>query len=123
MKGFIIASITLLILSASVIINTIYIDDTTDSLLLSLDSIPHDPAHESALTLCEEFRARWSDFSTVLLLSVDHKAIEDIEDTCATLISHAKSGDTDSFLADIFLLREEIIHLRKAELFSFIGIL
>jgi len=122
MKGFIFAAVTLLVLSAAVILNTVYIDHQTTELLRMLDSLPENPSRDDTVSLCEDFRERWSGFADRLLLTVDHKAIEDIEDTCATLIVHAKVGSPDPYLSDISLLREELTHLRKAELFSFMGI-
>ena len=87
-----------------------------------LDSLPEAPSQNDTVYLCTDFREKWSAFARWLLLTVDHEAVEDIEDTCATLIIHASTESVDSYLSDISLLREELIHLRKAEMFSFMGI-
>ena len=122
MKGFIAAVITLSLLCGGVIFNTFFIRRETDHLLSLLDSIPESPLGENAVALCDEFSDKWGKFSKLLLLTVDHKAVEDIEDTVATLSSYAKTKSEDSFAAALALLKEEIIHLRMAELFSFAGI-
>ena len=111
----IIASVLLSLMLIAVLLNTFYIKDTADQILLLIDSYDGVEDNGDAILLISEY---WNGCTPILRLSLSQKEIEDISLNISEAMICAQNKDHEEYKILMARLRRAIEGIKNREKFS-----
>ena len=117
MKTFIGTVITLIIITALVITNSMYISRLSDEMITIAKGMPEETT-DSSLKSALELQKKLDDSEFILLLTVNHNEIEMIDLRITEIISRIENGDKENYSFAVKALITELEELRKSEKLS-----
>ncbi len=115
MKGVIAAAAVLLLVTALVILNAVYVRRTTDGLLAAADALPDIPDPSATPQAVAALRAAYDRRLSLLSLSVSYTVLDRVEEALCSLEAHAAAGDGLQYAAALALLRDLMRDIARAE--------
>lgn len=120
MKGFVFASVILVLLCALIFTDTYIVADRLCELEDLCSHLPDDP--NDALSQCITIKEKWDSSAVILELSVNKNELEAVYSKLSVLISYCRSGADAEYRAAASALTDAIGDLRRSEELSFRGI-
>lgn len=115
MKRIIAAVLLIVIIAASCIANTKYIDKTYNELSKDISDLieAYDLSPEKAEKNAEKLKEKWDDKELLLSIFANHEIVENIGLSFSKLPIFAKEKSSDMFLAECKSIELELSHMLK----------
>ncbi len=117
MKSFAFACLIFLLMIAAIISNAIYINQTVDDFIVTLQFVDSSDNVDSHIKL-EGLQIKWEKEKKYIQASVSHKKIDTVSDLLTSLLIYNKHGNPEEYERTAELLRIAFEELRLLEDFS-----